>query len=133
MASIFTRIINREIPGYIVAEDEQYIAFLDINPLVLGHCLVVPKKEVDYIFDLDPDTLSGLTLFAQQVAHAVKQAVKCKRIGLAVIGLEVPHVHIHLVPMNTMDDINFTRPKLHPEKDALAAMAANIKAAFEVR
>lgn len=130
MSSIFTKIINREIPAYIVAEDEQHIAFLDINPLVSGHLLVIPKKEVDYIFDLDDETLSGLTRFAKKVAIALKKVVSCKRIGVAVIGLEVPHTHIHLVPMNTMGDINFTQPKLNPSKEALAEMAAKIKGAL---
>ena len=130
MSSIFTRIINREIPGYIVAEDERYIAFLDINPLVLGHTLVVPKKEVDFIFDLDDDTLAGLNVFAKKVAHAIKKAVPCKRIGVAVIGLEVPHTHVHLVPMNTMGDLNFTRSKLSPSKEDLAATAGKIRDAF---
>jgi histidine triad (HIT) family protein len=130
MSSIFTRIINREIPGYIVAEDSNYIAFLDINPLVTGHVLVVPKKEVDYIFDIDDNTLSGLTLFAKKVAQAVKKVVPCKRIGVAVIGLEVPHTHIHLVPMNAMGDINFTKPKLSPPKEELASLTEKIKAAF---
>jgi histidine triad (HIT) family protein len=127
MPSIFTKIINREIPGYIVAEDDRYIAFLDINPLVLGHALIVPKKEVDYIFDIDDDTLAGLTLFAKKVAVALKKAVPCKRIGVAVIGLEVPHTHIHLVPMNAMGDINFTRPKLSPSKEELADVTEKIK------
>ena len=127
MASIFTRIINREIPGYIVAEDEQCIAFLDINPLVLGHTLVVPKKEVDYIYDLDDSTLARLNLFAKKVAIAIEKSVSCKRIGVAVIGLEVPHTHIHLVPMNRTDDLNFTRAKLTPSKDELAGMAERIK------
>lgn len=128
MPSIFTRIINREIPAYIVAEDEHYIAFLDINPLVLGHTLVVPKKEVDYIFELDDTTLSGLTLFAKKVAHAIKKAVPCNRIGVSVIGLEVPHTHLHLIPMNTMGDVNFSRPKLTPTKDQLTEVAEKIKA-----
>ncbi len=130
MASIFTRIINREIPGHIVAENEQFIAFLDIVPLVMGHTLVVPKKEVDYIFDLDDDTLAGLHVFAKNVAHAVKKAVPCKRIGVAVIGLEVPHTHIHLVPMNSMGDINFTKPKLNPSTEQLAEVAERIRKAF---
>lgn len=130
MPSIFTKIINREIPGYVVAEDDKYIAFLDINPLVLGHTLIVPKKEVDYIFDLEDDTLSGLTLFAKKVAVAVKKVVPCKRIGVAVIGLEVPHTHIHLVPMNSMGDINFTRAKLTPSKEELADVTAKIKGAL---
>ena len=131
MPSLFTRIINREIPGHIVAEDKSYIAFLDINPLVSGHCLVVPKKEVDYIFDLDEETLSGLFLFSQKVAKAIKKVISCKRIGVAVIGLEVPHVHVHLVPMNSMGDINFTKPKLNPSQEALAAIANSIKAAID--
>ena len=130
MASIFTRIINREIPGHIVAEDDRFIAFLDITPLVAGHTLVVPKKELDYIFDLDDDTLSGLTLFAKKVAHAVKKTIPCKRIGVAVIGLEVPHVHIHLVPMNSMGDINFTKSKLNPSKEELAEVAERIRQSF---
>jgi histidine triad (HIT) family protein len=130
MASIFTRIINREVPGHIVAEDDRYIAFLDITPLVAGHTLVVPKQELDYIFDLDDDTLAGLTLFAKKVAHAVKKSIPCKRIGIAVIGLEVPHVHIHLVPMNSMGDINFTKSKLNPSKEELAIVAEKIKKAF---
>ncbi|HEY9046738.1 MAG TPA: HIT family protein [Ohtaekwangia sp.] len=127
MPSIFTRIINREIPGYIIAEDENYIAFLDISPLVLGHTLVVPKKEIDYIFDADDQTLAGLIVFAKKVAKAVKKAVPCKRIGVSVIGLEVPHTHVHLVPMNSADDVNFTRPKLSPSKEALAEVAEAIR------
>lgn len=130
MASIFTKIINREIPGHILAEDEKYIAFLDVSPLVMGHTLVVPKQEIDYIFDLNDDTLAGLSVFAKKVAHAVKKAIPCKRIGIAVIGLEVPHTHIHLVPMNSMGDINFTKPKLTPSKEELAATADKIKGAF---
>jgi len=130
MPSIFTRIINREIPGHIVAEDERFIAFLDITPLVTGHTLVVPKKEVDYIFDLEDDTLAGLSVFAKKVAHAVKKAVPCKRIGVAVIGLEVPHTHVHLVPMNAMGDINFTKSKLNPSQEELAAVAEKIRKAF---
>ena len=130
MPSIFTRIINREIPGYIVAEDERYIAFLDINPLVLGHTLVVPKKEIDFVFDLDDETLGGLHVFAKKVAHAIKKAVPCKRVGVAVIGLEVPHAHVHLVPMNSMGDLNFTRPKLSPSKTELENINKKIQEAF---
>lgn len=130
MASLFTKIINREIPGYIVAEDDNYIAFLDINPLVMGHALVVPKKEVDYIFDLDDDTLAGLHLFSKRVAAAIRKSFSCKRIGIAVIGLEVPHTHVHLVPMNSMDDINFSRAKMKPSKEELAAAAEKIKKNF---
>jgi histidine triad (HIT) family protein len=128
MASIFTKIINREIPGHIVSENDRYIALLDINPLVMGHVLVIPKAESDYIFDLDNDALSGLMLFAKNVAQAIKQVVPCKRIGIAVIGLEVPHVHIHLVPMNTVGDINFTRPKLTPTNEELLVIADKIRA-----
>lgn len=127
MASIFTKIINREIPAYIVAEDENFIAFLDVMPLVEGHTLVVPKTEVDYIFDLDAATLANLMVFAQRVAGAVKKSVPCKRIGVAVIGLEVPHTHVHLVPMNTMGDINFTNPKLKLSAETMQAVAERIK------
>jgi histidine triad (HIT) family protein len=130
MASIFTKIINREIPGHIVAEDENFIAFLDIMPLVKGHVLVVPKQEVDYIFDLEPEVLSGLHLFAQQVAKAMDKTIKCTRIGVAVIGLEVPHAHVHLVPLKTMDDINFNRPKLKLSNEELAEIAMRIKGGF---
>lgn len=129
MPSIFTRIINREIPGHIVAEDENYIAFLDISPLTMGHTLVIPKKEVDYIFDLDDATLAGLNVFAKKVAHAIQKVVPCQRIGVSVIGLEVPHAHVHLIPMNSMGDVNFSRPKLTPTKEALAELAGKIKAA----
>src|SRR5688572_8803055 len=130
MPSIFTRIINREIPGYIVAEDERFIAFLDINPLAVGHTLVVPKKEIDFIFDLDDDTLAGLNVFAKKVAHGVRKAIPCKRIGVAVIGLEVPHTHVHLVPMNSMGDLNFTKVKLNPSKEELAATTEKIRKAI---
>ncbi|MDX1627097.1 MAG: HIT family protein [Fulvivirga sp.] len=128
MASIFTKIINREIPGHIVAEDDQFIAFLDINPLVKGHCLVVPKQEVDYVFDLDDKVLSGLHLFSKKVARAIENAIPCERIGVAVIGLEVPHTHVHLVPLNSMDDINFSRPKLNPSQEELSQVCEKIKA-----
>lgn len=128
MASIFTKIINREIPAYIVAEDENYIAFLDVFPLKEGHTLIVPKKEVDYIFDLDSESYTGLMLFAQKVAKAVKQAVPCKKVGVAVIGLEVPHTHVHLVPMNNVSDMNFANPKLQLEKEVFERVSADIKA-----
>ena len=126
MSSIFTKIINREIPANIICEDEDFIAFLDINPLVEGHTLVIPKKEVDYLFDLDDNTLSKLSLFSKKVAKAVKEAIPCKRIGVAVIGLEVPHTHVHLVPLNNMDDINFSRPKLNPDKEELKITSEKI-------
>ena len=129
MPSLFTKIINREIPAHIVAEDDRYLAFLDINPLVMGHTLVIPKKEVDYIFDLDDDTLAGLQLFCKKVAGGIKKSFPCNRVGVAVIGLEVPHTHVHLVPMNSMDDLNFTRKKLKPSAAELAAAAEKIRKA----
>jgi len=128
MASIFTRIINGEIPCYKIAEDDNYFAFLDIFPLAKGHVLVVPKVEVDYIFNLDDDILSGLTLFAKKVALAIEKAVPCERVGVAVIGLEVPHAHVHLIPLNEVGDINFSRPKLKLEKEELEQIAAAIRA-----
>lgn len=130
MASIFTRIINREIPGHIVAEDERYIAFLDINPLTIGHTLVVPKKEVDYLFDLDDDILAGMNVFSKKVAVAIKKVVPCLRIGVEVIGLEVPHAHVHLIPMNRTEDLNFMRPKLKPTQEELKALAEKIRKAL---
>ena len=130
MSSLFSRIIARELPAEIIAEDEQFIAFLDIMPLVKGHVLVVPKREVSYIFDLEPGELSSLHLFAQQVAKAMDKTLTCSRIGMAVIGLVVPHVHIHLVPLRTVDDINFTRPKLKPTQEELAETANLIRKGF---
>ncbi|GHE60362.1 HIT family protein [Roseivirga thermotolerans] len=112
MASIFTKIINREIPGHIVAENDHAIAFLDINPLNEGHTLVVPKKEIDKLFDLDEDTYLNLQAFTFQVAKAIEKAIPCLRVGVAVVGLEVPHAHIHLIPLHGMHDIDFGRPKL---------------------
>lgn len=131
MPTIFSKIINREIPGHIVAEDDRFIAFLDIMPLVMGHVLVVPKKEVDYIFDIDDEALGAMNVFAKKLAHAIKKVVPCKRIGVAVIGLEVPHAHVHLVPMNTVGDLNFSRPKLNPTQDELTAIASKIRNAYE--
>ncbi len=127
MASIFTRIINREIPAYIIAEDENYIAFLDVFPLAKGHTLVVPKKEVDYIFDLDDKTTSGIHVFAKRVAKAIEKVIPCKRIGVAVLGLEVPHAHIHLIPINQLDDINFGREKLKLEPSEMQEIAEKIR------
>jgi histidine triad (HIT) family protein len=126
MATLFTRIIRGEIPCYRIAEDENYFAFLDINPLREGHTLVVTKKETDYIFDLEDELLSGLMLFSKKVAAAIESEVPCQRIGLAVIGLEVPHVHIHLVPMDTMEDINFRKPKLKFTPEQFQATAKKI-------
>jgi len=112
MATLFTKIINREIPAYIIAEDEDNIAILDINPLVIGHALIIPKREEDYYFDLPEKEFVSLNTFSRKVAKTIEVAIPCLRIGVAVIGLEVPHTHIHLVPLNSMDDINFSRPKL---------------------
>ena len=130
MSSIFSRIIRREIPGYIVAEDKHCIAFLDINPLQLGHTLVVPKKEVDYIFDLDDQTISDIHRFAKKVAVGMKKVIPCNRIGMAVIGLEVPHAHIHLVPINTMEDLNFELKKLTPSAEELKRIADKLTEAI---
>lgn len=132
MPSIFTRIINREIPAYIIAEDEQFISFLDINPLVKGHALVVPKQEVDYLFDLDDKTLAELNVFSKRVAQAIEKVVPCLRIGVCVIGLEVPHAHVHLIPLNAMDDINFSRPKLRLDKEQMTAIAEKISAQVKI-
>jgi len=130
MPTIFTRIINREIPGHIVAEDEHNLAFLDINPLKEGHVLVVPKKEVDKLFDLEEAAYLSLQAFAHKVAKALEAAIPCKRVGVAVIGLEVPHAHIHLIPLNAMQDINFSRPKLNPRQEELSEIAQRIRAEF---
>jgi len=116
MDSIFTKIINREIPAYIIEENDDFIAFLDVFPLAKGHTLVIPKKQVDYIFDLEERTYADLWLFAQKISAKVNAAIECKRVGVAVIGLEVPHAHIHLVPLNSVEDINFSRPKLKLEE-----------------
>jgi len=126
MATIFTKIIKGEIPCYKVAEDSSYFAFLDINPLKAGHTLVVPKIETDYIFDLDDDQLAGMILFSKKVAKAIKRAIPCKRIGVAVLGLEVPHAHIHLVPMDSMEDVNFKNPKLKFTPEEFKEIAAKI-------
>jgi len=131
MASIFTRIINREIPGQIVAEDDQFIAFLDINPLVMGHTLVVPKVEIDYIYDLDDEVLKDLHIFSKYVAKAIEKVCNCERVGISVIGLEVPHAHVHLIPINSMDDMNFSRPKLTPTKGELVKLADKISQNFQ--
>ena len=126
MATIFTKIIKGEIPCYKIAEDDNYFAFLDINPLKAGHTLVVPKIETDYIFDLDDDQLAGMILFSKKVAKAIKRAIPCKRIGVAVLGLEVPHAHIHLVPMDSMEDVNFKNPKLKFTPEEFKEIAAKI-------
>jgi histidine triad (HIT) family protein len=131
MASIFTKIINREIPAHIVAEDDSNIAFLDINPLTTGHTLVVPKKEVDYIFDLDDETYISLNLFAKKVAIAIKKVIPEKRIGTAVVGIEVPHTHIHLIPFTRMSELNWANPKLKPGNEELAGTAEKIREAYQ--
>jgi histidine triad (HIT) family protein len=128
--SIFSKIVSGEIFAHIVAETEDFLAFLDVNPLVMGHVLVIPKKEVDYIFDMDDETYAGLTLFAKIVAKSIKSAFPCKKVGVAVIGLEVPHAHIHLIPMNNVSDMNFSKEKLKPTQQELAAAAAKIRAQF---
>jgi histidine triad (HIT) family protein len=130
MASIFTRIINGEIPSYKVAEDENYYAFLDIHPLAKGHTLVIPKKETDYIFDIEDKEYQGLFLFAKQVAAAMLKVITCERIGIAVIGLEVQHAHIHLIPLKTIYDIDFRKPKLQLSPEEFAAIAAKISGAM---
>lgn len=130
MASLFSKIIKGEIPCHKIAEDEKFFAFLDVFPLVPGHVLVVPKKETDYIFDIEDADLAEMMVFAKHIAGVLKAAVPCKRIGVAVIGLEVPHAHIHLVPMNSADDLNFTRPKLSPTQEELKQVAEKIRAQF---
>ncbi|MBK9338076.1 MAG: HIT family protein [Lewinellaceae bacterium] len=125
MASIFTRIVNGEIPCHKVAETADYLAFLDIRPQTKGHTLCIPKQEVDYIFDMDDDHLAGLMVFAKKVAKAVRQVVPCKRIGIAVVGLEVPHAHVHLIPLNAVSDIGFKEPLDIPANE-LAELAARI-------
>lgn len=132
MASIFTKIINDEIPCHKIAENDQFLAFLDVFPLVKGHVLVVPKREEDYIFDLTDDELAGLMLFAKSIAPAIKAAVPCKRLGISVIGLEVPHAHVHLLPMQTVNDTNFTQPKLKISNEELAEIAEKIRGFLNV-
>lgn len=124
--SIFSRIIAGEIPCFKVAEDENFFAFLDINPITEGHTLVVPKKEVDYLFDLDDATYLGLMAFAKQVSKAIKNSIECKRVGVAVLGLEVPHAHIHLVPLQKESDLSFSNPKKELSKDEMEAIARKI-------
>lgn len=131
MASIFSRIVAGEIPCYKVAEDEKYFAFLDISPVAKGHTLVIPKQEVDYIFDLDDEEYAGLTAFAKKVATAMRKVMPCKRIGVAVLGLEVPHTHIHLVPITRESDMNFFKEKLSLPADEMAEIARKIAEAVE--
>lgn len=130
MASVFSKIVLGEIPCYKIAEDENFLAFLDIMPLAIGHTLVIPKKEFDYIFDINSDEFANLWKFAQRVAKAVGAAILCKRVGVAVIGLEVPHAHIHLVPINKVGDINFERSKLSPTKEEMISAHESIVKAY---
>ncbi|MBI2968849.1 MAG: HIT family protein [Bacteroidetes bacterium] len=130
MPSIFTRIINSEIPGYKIAEDEKFFAFLDIRPLAKGHTLVITKKEIDYIFDVDDNLYSGMWLFSKGVAHAIEKVIPCARIGIAVVGLEVPHAHIHLIPINHIEDTSFTKPRLNISNEELAEIAAKIRGEY---
>lgn len=127
MPSLFTRIVNGEIPCHKIAENDRFLAFLDIMPLAEGHTLVIPKQEIDYIFDLPNDLLADLMVFAKSIAPALQKAVPCKRICVSIIGLEVPHAHVHLIPTNHIDDVNFTRPKLSPSTEALVATTERIK------
>lgn len=130
MASIFTRIVKGEIPCYKICEDDNYLAFLDINPLVKGHTLVIPKREIDYLFDLDDELLAGMTIFAKEVAHAIGRVIDCKRVGVVVLGLEVPHAHIHLIPINSLYDTEFSRPKLKLTTEELEQIAEKIRKAL---
>ena len=125
MASIFSRIVAGEIPCYKVAEDDKYFAFLDINPLAKGHTLVIPKQEVDYYFDLDDETLAGMTIFAKRVAHKIKEQTGCKKVAMIVLGLEVAHAHIHLIPMNSENDVDFRREKLKLSPEEFNEIAAS--------
>lgn len=127
MSSLFSKIVSGEISAHKIAENEEFLAFLDVFPLVEGHTLVIPKVEIDYIFDIEDDKLARMMVFAKSIAKAVKSAIPCKRIGVAVIGLEVPHAHIHLVPLQTVNDINFTQPKLKPSATELEATSQKIK------
>ncbi|MDD2611976.1 MAG: HIT family protein [Bacteroidales bacterium] len=127
MASIFSRIVSGEIPCYKIAEDDHFFAFLDINPLSKGHTLVIPKKEIDYLFDLDDKDIAAINIFAKKIAVAIKKAVPCKRIGAAVIGLEVPHAHIHLIPIQKESDMLFSNPKLSLPSEEMEKIAADIR------
>ena len=126
MASIFSKIVQGEIPSYKVAESDKYYAFLDINPLAEGHVLVIPKEETDYLFDLSDEVLGGIMVFSKKVAKAIQKAIPCKRVGVAVIGLDVPHAHIHLIPLQGVHDIDFTRPKLKLSQEEFLSIAEKI-------
>lgn len=131
MATLFSRIVSGEIPSYRIYEDERYYAFLDINPLAEGHTLVIPKQETDYLFDLEDDLLAGMMVFAKKVALAIDQTMVCRRVGVAVLGLEVPHAHIHLVPLNSLHDIEFSRPKLKFSDEEFRVTAEKIASAIK--
>lgn len=132
MSTIFTKIIQGEIPSYKIAEDDRFYAFLDINPLAKGHTLVVPKLETDYLFDLEDDLLGDMLIFSKKVALAIDQKMDCKRVGVAVLGLEVPHAHIHLVPINGLHDIEFSKPKLKLSQEEFVEIASKISSAVEL-
>lgn len=131
MATIFTKIVNKEIPSYKIAETDKFYAFLDINPLAKGHTLVIPKKEIDYIFSVEDDLIAEMMVFAKKVALALETHIPCKRIGMAVLGLEVPHAHIHLIPINTVYDIDFKKEKLKLEAIEFEEMASLVSTTFE--
>lgn len=133
MSTIFSKIIAGEIPAFKVAENDHFLAFLDINPLRMGHTLVIPKQEIDYFFDIAPENMSKMMAFTSDVAEAIKLAYPCKKVGMTVIGLEVPHAHIHLVPMNDIADMNFSGPKMNPSMEELADAAKAIQAAIAAK
>lgn len=130
MPSIFSKIVTGEIPSYKVAENDRFLAFLDVNPLVFGHTLVIPKQEIDYVFDLDDQDISDIFVFSKKVAKVLKEHIPCLRIGVSVIGLEVPHAHIHLVPLNTMSDINFSSPRATFSKTQLEELSKLLQKSF---
>ncbi len=132
MSTIFSMIVRGEIPSYKIAEDERYYAFLDIHPLAKGHTLVIPKQETDYLFDLEDDLLAGMMVFSKKVARAIEKVVPCRRIGVAVLGLEVPHAHIHLIPINSEADISFSRPKLQLSEEEFRELAEKISREVEL-
>ena len=131
MASIFTRIVNGEIPSYKIAESDEFFAFLDINPLARGHALVIPRKETDYIFDLDDESYTGLFAFARKVGRAIEQVIPCKRIGIIVFGLDVPHAHVHLIPINKSSEMSFSSPRVKLSEEEFRKIAGDIHRAFQ--
>ena len=132
MASIFAKIVNGEIPSYKIAEDDNYFAFLDINPLKRGHTLIVPKKEIDYLFDIDDELLAGMMIFSKKVARGIERVIDCERVGIAVLGLEVPHAHIHLIPIDDLTDTNFEKPKLKLTPEEFSEIAEKIRNAVDL-